>query len=200
MIDFRLRPQRPQDFLIGDMRLRGPLREKRQLEVTAISNHDLALVGNMRCRTVPQVCPKISETIEEYLNPSRSGRPLKPLFTEGIVYFLHIMFFRCFPHTVEVTGSNPVSPIPSFSTTSLRFFPGRITTRPLTLTFWYKASIRRKEYSSAKRQVLKSATWASRSLLNSETWPAEMYSIPRARAMIANHYDIYKSLTQLIVC
>ncbi len=33
--------------------------------------------------TVPKVCPKISNTIEKYLNPSKSGRPKKRSFYRG---------------------------------------------------------------------------------------------------------------------
>ena len=38
------------------------------------------------------------------------NRPAKPLIIYYLHYFLRITFFGCFLHTVEVTGSNPVSP------------------------------------------------------------------------------------------
>ncbi len=64
-----------------------------------------------------QVCPKISKTIEIHRNPEglEKGR-----FTGENPYFLRVRFFRCRLHTVEVTGSNPVSPILLLSTTSAR--------------------------------------------------------------------------------
>jgi len=61
-----------------------------------------------------QVCPKISKTIEIHRNPEglEKGR-----FTGENPYFLRVRFFRCRLHTVEVIGSNLVSPIPLLSTT-----------------------------------------------------------------------------------
>ena len=56
------------------------------------------------------------------------------------------------------------------------------TTRPSTRTFWYRASIQRKGHSSARGRALKSSTCESSSLLNSETWGAEIFSMPVAWA------------------
>jgi hypothetical protein len=61
-----------------------------------------------------QIVPKVyqeyqnvSKDIELHRNQTdqKNGR-----FSEDIYYFLHFSFFGRFLHTVEVTGSNPLSP------------------------------------------------------------------------------------------
>jgi hypothetical protein len=65
---------------------------------------------------VPKICQKyqkLSKYVEIHPNPEgfEGG-----CFTGETPYFLHLRFGRCFLHTVEVTGSNPVSPIFFFPT------------------------------------------------------------------------------------
>jgi hypothetical protein len=50
---------------------------------------------------------KIDQILERYRNPEG---PENPSFTKEIVCFLRLVFFLSNLHTVEVTGSNPVSP------------------------------------------------------------------------------------------
>ena len=50
---------------------------------------------------------KISKDIEEY---RKAKGPEKPIAIGELLYFLRLTFFRCLLHTLEVTGSNPVSP------------------------------------------------------------------------------------------
>ena len=68
-----------------------------------------------------ELCPKISKTIERYLNQiHRNPEGLEKVdFSGEILYFLPFGFFRCFLHTVGVTGSNPVSPTNFFSITQV---------------------------------------------------------------------------------
>jgi hypothetical protein len=55
-------------------------------------------------RTVPKIC-------QEYRKPNELKNHR---FPEVTPYILRFPFFLCFLHTVEVTGSNPVSPTISF--------------------------------------------------------------------------------------
>jgi len=52
-------------------------------------------------------CIKIRQNIEKYCNPKSL---IFLSFTGEIVYFVRFLFFPSNLHTVEVTGSNPVSP------------------------------------------------------------------------------------------
>jgi len=73
---------------------------------------------NSRGDDIPQNCAQIApKNIENHQNPSNNierdrRRKIfkKSLFTGEIPYFLRLRFERGFLHTVEVTGSNPVSP------------------------------------------------------------------------------------------
>jgi len=59
---------------------------------------------------MPKICQKylkISKNIEEY---QKGKGPEKPVPTGEILYFLHFHFDYGRLHTVEVTGSNPLSP------------------------------------------------------------------------------------------
>ncbi len=93
-----------------------------------LSNSDLTFIRDMRgqvdqlddekMKNGAQIVPKICQ---EYQNASKNieryrilNRPAKPLIIYYLHYFLRITFLECFLHTVEVTGSNPVSPIFSF--------------------------------------------------------------------------------------
>ena len=49
--------------------------------------------GNCRTKSVPKVCPKISKTIEKYLNPSKSGRPRKEAVYRGKPLFFALYLF-----------------------------------------------------------------------------------------------------------
>jgi hypothetical protein len=67
---------------------------------------------------VSKICQKyqkISKDIEEY---RKGNGPEKPVPTGEILYFLRFRFDCGRLHTVEVTGSNPVSPTILFSITS----------------------------------------------------------------------------------
>jgi hypothetical protein len=61
-----------------------------------------------------KLCPKCAQ---KYRKPSKNIQIHRNLegqrmegFTGEIRYFLRFLFLRCRLHTVEVTGSNPVSP------------------------------------------------------------------------------------------
>jgi hypothetical protein len=69
----------------------------------------------------------ISKDIEIYQNP---GAPKNRPIANELHYFLRFMFWGCCLHTVEVTGSNPVSPIPLLSTTCETARPGKTKFAP----------------------------------------------------------------------
>ena len=61
--------------------------------------------------TVPKVCSKyrrLSKSIKIHRNP---GGQKNARSTGEIPYFMRLLFFLCLLHTVEVRGSNPLSPI-----------------------------------------------------------------------------------------
>jgi hypothetical protein len=57
----------------------------------------------------------------------------KRLPTGEILYFLRFLFFPSNLHTVEVTGSNPVSPTILLSTTCVIPIPGKMAGVPKTV-------------------------------------------------------------------
>jgi len=66
---------------------------------------------------VPKICQRyqnVSKDIELYRN---AGDLQNGSFAVEVDYYLHVSFFRRFLHTVEVRGSNPLSPISFLSTT-----------------------------------------------------------------------------------
>jgi len=82
------------------------------------------LASKICAQIVPKICQqyrKISKDIEEYL---KAKGPVKPAPTGEMLYFLRFRFGCGRLHTVEVTGSNPVSPTISSSTTCMIPFPG----------------------------------------------------------------------------
>jgi hypothetical protein len=75
-------------------------------------------MSKLCAQIVPKICRKyqnVSNNIEIHRN---LGAPKNRLIVWEYHYFLCLSFFRCFLHTVEVTGSNPVSPTTLLSTTS----------------------------------------------------------------------------------
>jgi hypothetical protein len=64
-------------------------------------------------------CIKIRQNIEKYCNPKSL---IFLSFTGEIVYFVRFLFFPSNLHTVEVTGSNPVSPTIFFLHLSYHLF------------------------------------------------------------------------------
>jgi hypothetical protein len=69
------------------------------------------LMKNDCAQIVPKIYQKyqkISKDSEEY---RKRGSLEKPVPTGEVHHFLRITFLACLLHTVEVTGSNPASPI-----------------------------------------------------------------------------------------
>jgi len=68
-----------------------------------------------------KLCPNCAQNLSEiskYTEEYRKENALeKQLPTGKMLYFLRFLFFPSNLHTVEVTGSNPVSPIISFKET-----------------------------------------------------------------------------------
>jgi len=70
---------------------------------------------------VPKLCPKYVRNIEIYRKPNG----LKNQRFTGITPYIYpFPFFLCLLHTVEVTGSNPVSPTTLFSISCVIPFSG----------------------------------------------------------------------------
>jgi hypothetical protein len=79
---------------------------------------------------VPKICQKyrkISKYIQNYQKPNELKNHLS---TEITPYIFRFPLFLCFLHTVEVTGSNPVSPTTFFSTTCVIPLPGKMAGVP----------------------------------------------------------------------
>jgi hypothetical protein len=80
--------------------------------------HKMGKIADLDSKNCAQIVPKICQ---EYQNVSKNiegyrtvNRPKKSLIICYFHYFLGLTFLRCFLHTVEVTGSNPVSPTTPF--------------------------------------------------------------------------------------
>jgi len=61
-------------------------------------------------RTVPKICQKYRKISKYFLNYQKPNELKNHLSTEITPYIFRFPLFLCLLHTVEVTGSNPVSP------------------------------------------------------------------------------------------
>jgi hypothetical protein len=59
---------------------------------------------------VPKIYQEYQKRTEKIKTRRNPGSFENGCFIVEIPYFLRLGFFRCFLHTVEVTGSSPVSP------------------------------------------------------------------------------------------
>jgi hypothetical protein len=75
-----------------------------------ISRH----IGSYLCPNCAQNLSEISKDIQIYLKPNDLKNQIT---TEVNPYIFRFPFILCLLHTVEVTGSNPVSPTTFFSIT-----------------------------------------------------------------------------------